>query len=138
MSRLPTKADTALGSWMSAALDCPNTCDEMKAAVREWFDSFNWTHVDWTVIAMSKEHLKCVITITGQKDSNETSIAWDFDPSIRPDESNWGNSGALLAARAFMKTWGELGDDQPQVDYCDECDTSDGHMGHCSRAQYQR
>ena len=28
-----------LGKWMSAALDDPNVCDEMKSDIREWFSS---------------------------------------------------------------------------------------------------
>lgn len=28
-----------LGAWLSAALDDPNVCDEMKGDIREWFDS---------------------------------------------------------------------------------------------------
>lgn len=28
----------SVGSWLSAALDDPKVCDEMKADIREWFD----------------------------------------------------------------------------------------------------
>lgn len=28
----------AIGSWLSAALDDPNVCDEMKRDINEWFD----------------------------------------------------------------------------------------------------
>ncbi len=128
MTRLPTKADKALGSWMSAALDCPNTCDEMKAAVREWFDSF-----DWSEIPENDEELKCVITITGQKDSSEMSMVLDFDPVIKLDEDKWSNSGAQVGVQAVLNAIEKL-----QVDYCNECDTTNGHMSHCSREQYQR
>jgi hypothetical protein len=34
-----TKEEDALGKWLSAALDDPNVCDEMKADIRAWFDS---------------------------------------------------------------------------------------------------
>lgn len=29
----------AIGAWLSAALDDPNVCDDMKTDIREWFDS---------------------------------------------------------------------------------------------------
>lgn len=32
-------AEVRLGRWMSAALDDPNVCDEMKADIREWFSA---------------------------------------------------------------------------------------------------
>ena len=32
-------ASVKLGSWMSAALDDPNTCEAMKADIREWFSA---------------------------------------------------------------------------------------------------
>ena len=32
-------ASVRLGSWMSAALDDPKVCDEMKADIREWFSA---------------------------------------------------------------------------------------------------
>ncbi len=35
------KANTVLGKWMSAALDDPSVCVEMKADIEEWFTS--WT-----------------------------------------------------------------------------------------------
>ena len=34
-----TKEDEAVGRWLSAALDDPKTCDEMKADINRWMDS---------------------------------------------------------------------------------------------------
>lgn len=38
-------ANVRLGKWMSAALDDPNVCEEMKADIREWFSSGHPPHV---------------------------------------------------------------------------------------------
>lgn len=32
-----TEAELNMGKWMSAALEDPNVCDEMKADIRAWF-----------------------------------------------------------------------------------------------------
>lgn len=45
-TRQMTAADYALGSWLSAALDDPTCCDEIKAAIREWFAQFEFTLSD--------------------------------------------------------------------------------------------
>ena len=37
-----TPADDALGSWMSAALEDPKVCDEMKRDIKTWMDSFQY------------------------------------------------------------------------------------------------
>ena len=37
-------ASVALGKWLSAALDDPNVCEEMKADIRRWFSS---GHLYW-------------------------------------------------------------------------------------------
>ncbi len=34
-----SKAEYNIGAWLSAALEDPNTCPEMKADIRAWFDS---------------------------------------------------------------------------------------------------
>lgn len=34
-------AGDKLGAWLSAALDDPNVCDEMKADIRAWFEAFD-------------------------------------------------------------------------------------------------
>jgi len=41
MSRPITPVDDKLGAWLSAALDDENASHEFKAAVQEWFASFN-------------------------------------------------------------------------------------------------
>ncbi len=34
------EASLSVGKWMSAALDDPDVCDEMKADINEWFNAF--------------------------------------------------------------------------------------------------
>ena len=37
-AELKKAADYRLGFWLSAALDDPTVCEEMKVVIREWFE----------------------------------------------------------------------------------------------------
>lgn len=53
--RNATEEDAALGAWMSAALEDPNVCEEMKQDIRNWFDSL-WTEADPLQEKVSHNH----------------------------------------------------------------------------------
>jgi hypothetical protein len=42
MKRECIDEDAALGAWLSAALDDPKVCKEMKNDIENWFDSFEY------------------------------------------------------------------------------------------------
>jgi hypothetical protein len=48
-------ASVKLGAWMSAALDDPAVCDDMKADIREWFSAGEPFHAIYAAIAQAQE-----------------------------------------------------------------------------------
>ena len=46
IERVMTVEDWNLGTWLSAALDCDNTCEEMKKDIIAWLGSFRWEKID--------------------------------------------------------------------------------------------
>lgn len=78
----PSPSANVIGSWLSAALDDPAVCTEMKTDIREWFDThtgdvFDFPRVtgnsaqrcDWHPTQLHEELVKrCVLLSTGPKD----------------------------------------------------------------------
>lgn len=65
------EASTELGSWMSAALDDPGVCDEMKSDIRRWFEALG--RVGWLPDEekeMSKHHHVSLDLETGGTGTN--------------------------------------------------------------------
>lgn len=51
-----------IGKWLSAALDDPQVCDEMKADIRAWFDSQKPPN---EILISPCPHGKCSLPTTG-------------------------------------------------------------------------
>lgn len=62
------RAALKLGAWMSAALDDPKVCDEMKADIRAWMDTIDFP-ANWCSCDGPGHHPKCERQSAGQEPS---------------------------------------------------------------------
>lgn len=82
--RRSVMANVRLGKWLSAALDDPDTCEEMKADIREWFSAGHPPH------ALTGQ-------IRGNCDicQNTGEIVADWERYLNPHEGDRGDEAVI-------------------------------------------
>jgi hypothetical protein len=78
-------ASVKLGSWMSAALDDPNTCEAMKADIREWFSAGDeCSRLTDRIKALSAENERLRALVEELADDLEVEVRdrWGYDERL--------------------------------------------------------